>query len=153
MYFTFLVKSSQNSFFKQKAKKHSHKATKKGRYMIAKLLLVFLAGGLLSGIAQLLIDLTKLTPAKILVLYVCIGVFLFGVGAYEPAEKVFGAGVSLPLIGFGANIGRGVKEAVDERGAIGILSGGLTASSAGITAALVLGLITSIIFKSSQKKL
>lgn len=121
--------------------------------MIAKLLLVFLAGGLLSGIAQLLIDLTKLTPAKILVLYVCIGVFLFGVGAYEPAEKVFGAGVSLPLIGFGANIGRGVKEAIDERGAIGILSGGLTASSAGITAALVLGLITSIIFKSSQKKL
>lgn len=121
--------------------------------MATKLLLVFLAGGLLSGIAQLLIDLTKMTPAKILVLYVSVGVFLFAIGAYKPLEEIFGAGVSLPLIGFGANIGRGVKEAIDERGAIGILSGGLTASSAGITAALVLGLLISIIFKSSQKKL
>lgn len=121
--------------------------------MLQSLFLVFLAGGLLSGVAQLLIDLTKLTPAKILVLYVCLGVFLFGVGAYTPLEEIFGAGVSLPLIGFGANIARGVKEAVDEKGAIGILSGGLTASSAGITAALLLGLLVSIFFKSSQKKL
>ena len=121
--------------------------------MVIKLLLVFLAGGLLSGIAQLLIDLTKMTPAKILVLYVSFGVLLFGIGAYKPLEEIFGAGVSLPLIGFGANIARGVKEAINERGAIGILSGGLTASSAGITAALVLGLIASIIFKSSQKKM
>jgi stage V sporulation protein AE len=121
--------------------------------MIEKLLLVFIAGGLLSGIAQILIDLTKLTPAKILVLYVCLGVLLFGVGAYSPLEEIFSTGVSLPLIGFGANIARGVKETIDEKGAIGILSGGLSASSAGITAALVLGLLASIFFKSSQKKL
>ena len=121
--------------------------------MIASLILVFIAGGILSGIAQLLIDLTKLTPAKILVLYVCLGVFLYGVGAYGVLEKTFSSGVSLPLIGFGANIAKGVKEAIDEKGAIGILSGGLTASSAGITAALVLGLLASIFFKSSQKKL
>ena len=121
--------------------------------MLTSLLLVFLAGGLLSAIAQLLIDLTKLTPAKILVLYVCLGVFLFATGAYTPLEKIFGAGVSLPLIGFGANIARGVKEAIDEKGALGILAGGLTASSAGITAALLLGLLASIFCKSSQKKL
>lgn len=121
--------------------------------MLLSLLLVFLAGGLLSGIAQLLIDLTKLTPAKILVLYVCLGVLLYGVGAFTPLEKIFGCGVSLPLIGFGANIARGVKEAIDENGAIGILSGGLTASSAGITAALLFGLLASLFFNSSQKKL
>ena len=121
--------------------------------MLTSLLLVFLAGGLLSAIAQLLIDLTKLTPAKILVLYVCLGVFLFAVRAYTPLEKIFGAGVSLPLIGFGANIARGVKEAIDEKGALGILAGGLAASSAGITAALLLGLLASIFCKSSQKKL
>lgn len=127
--------------------------TKKGEKMTANLFLVFLAGGLLSALAQLLIDLTKLTPAKILVLYVCLGVLIFGVGFYTPLEEIFGTGVSLPLIGFGANIARGVKEAIDEKGAIGILSGGLTASSAGITAALVLGLLASLLFKSSQKKL
>ena len=121
--------------------------------MLISLLLVFLAGGLLSAIAPLLIDFTKLTPAKILVLYVCLGVLLYGVGAYTPMEKIFGAGVSLPLIGFGANIARGVREAIDEKGAMGILSGGLSASSAGITAALLLGLLASIFFKSSQKKL
>ena len=121
--------------------------------MIEKLLLVFVAGGLLSGIAQVLIDLTKLTPAKILVLYVCLGVLLFAIGVYTPLEEIFGAGVSLPLIGFGATIARGVKEAVDESGAIGILSGGLSASSTGITAALISGLLASLLFKSSQKKL
>lgn len=121
--------------------------------MLTSLFFVFLAGGLLCGIAQLLIDFTRLTPAKILVLYVCLGVFLYGVGIYTPLEEIFGTGVSLPLIGFGANIARGVKEAIDEKGAIGILSGGLSASSSGITAALILGLLASIFFKSSQKKL
>lgn len=137
-------------FFNIQSKKTSRKGKDK---MIEKLLLVFVAGGLLSGIAQMLIDLTKLTPAKILVLYVSLGVLLFAVGAYPPLEEIFGAGVSLPLIGFGANIARGVKEAIEEKGAMGILSGGLSASSAGITAALVLGLLSSVIFKSSQKKL
>lgn len=121
--------------------------------MILDLFLVFLMGGLISAIAQLLIDLTRLTPAKILVLYVSLGVLLFATGAYEPLEKIFGSGVSVPLIGFGATIGRGVKEAIDADGAIGILTGGLTASSAGITSALLFGLLAAICFKSSPKKL
>ena len=78
-----------------------------------KLLLVFLAGGFFSLIAQLLIDLTRLTPARILVLYVSLGVLLYAVGIYEPMFEIFGTGVSVPLVGFGANIGRGIKEAVE----------------------------------------
>ena len=89
------------------------------------LLLVFLAGGILSLIAQLLIDLTKLTPARILVLYVSLGVMLFAIGVYEPLFDIFGAGVSVPLIGFGANIGNGVRDAVAEKGLLGALTGGL----------------------------
>lgn len=121
--------------------------------MLTSLLLVFLCGGLICGLAQLLIDLTKMSPARILVMYVCLGVFLFGVGAYEPLEKIFGAGISVPLIGFGATIGRGVRETIDKSGPIGILTGGLTSSAAGITSALIFGLIAALIFKSSPKKL
>lgn len=121
--------------------------------MLLSFLLVFLFGGLLCGIAQLLIDLTKMSPARILVMYVCLGVLLFGVGAYEPLEKIFGAGISVPLIGFGATIGRGVREAIEQSGPIGILTGGLTSSAAGITSALVFGLLAAIIFKSAPKKL
>ena len=121
--------------------------------MLTSLLFAFIGGGIISAIAQILIDLTRLTPAKILVLYVSLGVLLFGVGAYTPLEEIFGSGVSVPLIGFGANIARGVKEAVDKDGAIGILTGGLSSSSAGITVALILGLLAAIIFKSSQKRL
>ena len=121
--------------------------------MLPAILLAFLGGGIISAIAQLLIDLTRLTPAKILVLYVSLGVLLYGVGAFEPLSKIFGAGVTVPLIGFGANIARGVKEAIDQSGAMGILTGGLTASSAGITVALIMGLLASILFKSSQKRL
>lgn len=116
-------------------------------------ILVFIMGGLISVIAQLLIDLTSLTPARILVSYVCFGVLLFAVGIFEPLYDAFGAGVSVPLIGFGANIGRGVKEAVDSEGLIGVLTGGLTSSAAGITAALLLGLLSSIIFKSKSKRM
>lgn len=121
--------------------------------MFLPFLLVFISGGLVCAAAQLLIDLTKLSPAKILVMYVCLGVLLFGIGAYEPLEKIFGAGVSVPLIGFGATIGRGVREAINQSGAIGILTGGLTASAAGITSALVFGLLAALIFKSAPKKL
>lgn len=121
--------------------------------MFSTLLLAFIGGGILSALAEILIDLTKLTPAKILVLYVSLGVLLYGVGAYTPLEKIFGTGVSVPLIGFGANIARGVKEAVDSDGAMGILTGGLSASAAGITVALILGLLASIIFKTTQKRL
>jgi len=117
------------------------------------LLLVFIMGGLFSLIAQLLIDLTSLTPARILVFYVCLGVFLFAIGIYEPLYEIFGSGISVPLVGFGANIGRGVKEAVEQQGLLGALSGGLTSSSAGIAAALILGLIFSFLSSSKPKRM
>ena len=117
------------------------------------LILTFIGGGFLCLIAQLLIDLTRLTPARILVIYVSLGVLLFALGIYTPLFETFGAGVSLPLIGFGASIADGVKNAVDSEGAIGILKGGLSATSAGITAALILGLISSVLFKSGSKKM
>jgi stage V sporulation protein AE len=108
---------------------------------ITSLFLVFISGGVICLVAQLLIDFTKLTPARILVLYVTLGVLLYALGLFEPMKEIFGTGVTLPLIGFGANIAMGVKEAVDEVGLFGALSGGLTSSSAGITAALISGLI------------
>lgn len=117
------------------------------------LVLTFISGGFLCVAAQLLIDLTKLTPARILVSYVSVGVLLYAVGAYNPLFEIFGAGVSVPLIGFGANIGRGVMEAVEKDGLIGALSGGLSASAAGICAALLLGLFASLIFKGRSKRM
>ncbi len=121
--------------------------------LIRELLLTFVMGGTICATAQLLIDLTRLTPARILVLLVSLGVLLYGVGVYEPLYDLFGAGVSVPLIGFGANIARGVREAVDEQGIVGILTGGLTASSGGITAALILGLTASLIFRPRPKRM
>ncbi len=117
------------------------------------LILTFVSGGIICVIAQLLIDFTKLTPARILVLYVSIGVLLYAVGVYEPMFEIFGAGVSVPLIGFGANIGKGVEEAVAKEGLLGALTGGLTSSSAGISAALIFGFICSLIFKSKSKRM
>lgn len=120
---------------------------------IEQIILTFISGGIICVIAQLLIDLTRLTPARILVSYVCFGVFLYAVGAYNPLFEIFGAGVSVPLIGFGANIGQGVMEAVDKDGILGAISGGLSASSAGICATLILGLFASLIFKSRSKRM
>lgn len=117
------------------------------------LILAFVGGGVLSLIAQVLIDLTMLTPARILVAYVSVGVLLYAVGAYEPMFEIFGAGVSTPLIGFGAAIGRGVKETVDESGLLGAFSGGLTATAAGITIALFSGLIASMVSKGRSKRM
>lgn len=117
------------------------------------LILTFISGGIICVIAQLLIDLTKLTPARILVCYVSAGVLLYAVGVYAPLFEIFGAGVSVPLIGFGANIGRGVMEAVEKEGLIGALSGGLSASASGISAALILGLLASLIFKTRSKRM
>ncbi len=117
------------------------------------LILTFISGGIICVIAQLLIDLTKLTPARILVLYVSVGVLIYAVGAFDPLKEIFGAGVTVPLIGFGANIAKGVRDAVDSEGLIGALTGGLTASAAGITAALLLGLFTSLLFKSKSKRM
>lgn len=121
--------------------------------MYTSLILTFVAGGVICVIAQLLIDLTKLTPARILVSYVVSGVILYSLGVYEPMFNFFGCGVSVPLIGFGAAIGRGVKEAIEKDGAIGILTGGLSATSAGITAALLLGLLFSMISKGKPKRM
>lgn len=117
------------------------------------LLLAFLAGGFLSVIAQLLIDLTNITPARILVTYVCSGVLIYALGAYEPLFEIFGAGVSTPLIGFGAAIGRGVKEAVEKDGLLGAISGGLSATATGITVALVAGLFFALFTKGKAKRL
>ena len=117
------------------------------------LLLVFVGGGIICVIAQLLIDFTRLTPARILVLYVSLGVLLYAIGLFEPMKEIFGTGVTLPLIGFGANIAMGVKEAVDNIGLFGVLTGGLTASAAGITAALVSGLIFSLFFDTKSKRM
>ena len=104
------------------------------------ILLAFLAGGAIASTDQIFIDKTNLTPARLLVFLVSFGVFLYAVGAYEPLFEIFGCGVSVPLIGFGATIARGVKEAIDSTGALGILTGGLTAGAAGITLSLMIGL-------------
>ena len=113
----------------------------------------FLGGGILCLLAQILIDKTKLTPAKILVLYVCLGVFIFSVGLFEPLMNIFGRGITVPLIGFGANIGKGVKEAIEKEGFLGILTGGITAAAGGITLSLFLGLLFSLIFKTNHRKM
>lgn len=112
----------------------------------------FLIGGAFCAIGQVLIDYTKLTPARILVAYVVAGVFLGAIGVYEPLVEFAGGGATVPLTGFGYNLYKGVKEAVDTDGILGIFTGGLTSSAAGITAALVFGLITALIFNSTKKK-
>ena len=115
-------------------------------------LYAFIVGGLLCVIAQILIDKTKLTPARILVIYVCSGVFLTAVGLYKPLVDFAGGGATTPLTGFGYLIATGVKEAVDEKGLLGALTGGLTATSAGIAAAIIFGFLASLIFSSKPKK-
>ena len=117
------------------------------------LLKAFIVGGVLCAIAQLLIDLTELTPARILVGYVVFGVFLGAIGLYEPLLRFAGCGVSVPLVGFGGTIARGIREAISEKGALGILTGGLSATSAGISAALVFGYLVAIFFKGKPKNL
>ncbi len=111
----------------------------------------FLIGGLFCLIGQILIDKTKLTPARILVSYVVIGVFLGAVGLYKPLAEFAGAGATVPLTGFGYNLAKGVKEAVDEKGFLGIFMGGLGACAAGIAAAIVSGLLVSLLFKPRDK--
>ena len=111
----------------------------------------FIVGGLLCLIGQILIDKTKLTPARILVSYVVIGVFLGAVGVYEPLVEFAGAGATVPLTGFGYNLAKGVKEAIAEDGFIGIFTGGLKATAGGIAAAITAGLLASLIFKAKDK--
>ena len=111
----------------------------------------FLFGGALCLIGQILIDKTKLTPARILVSYVVIGVLLGAIGVYETWIEFAGAGASVPLTGFGNTLAKGVREAVDQDGFIGIFTGGLKASAGGITAAVLAGLLVSILFKAKDK--
>ena len=111
----------------------------------------FLAGGLLCLIGQILIDKTKLTPARILVSYVVAGVILTGVGAYQPLVDFAGAGATVPLTGFGYLLADGVKKAVASDGLFGVLRGGLTASSAGVAAAIFFGLLMALLFKPKDK--
>lgn len=111
----------------------------------------FLVGGALCLIGQLLIDKTKLTPARILVAYVVAGVILGGIGLYPKLAEFAGAGASVPLTGFGNTLAKGVREAVQEDGFLGILTGGLKATAGGITAAIAAGLAASLIFKAKDK--
>ena len=111
----------------------------------------FLVGGSICLIGQILIDKTKLTPARILVSFVVIGVVLGAIGLYEPLIEFAGAGASVPLTGFGNLIAKGVRKAIDKDGFLGIFTGGLKATAGGITAAIVAGLIASFIFKPKDK--
>ena len=111
----------------------------------------FLAGGLLCLIGQMLIDYTKLTPARILTSYVVAGVILGALGLYEPFAEWAGAGAAVPLTGFGSVIARGVREAVGEKGILGIFSGGFTAASGGLGAAVIAGLAVSLLCRPKDK--
>ena len=114
-------------------------------------LYAFLVGGFICLIGQILIDYTKLTPARILVTYVVSGVILTGIGIYDKIVKFAGAGATVPLTGFGYSLANGVKEAVAQYGFMGVLSGGLTATAAGITTAVLSGLIMALLFKPGDK--
>lgn len=111
----------------------------------------FLVGGLFCLVGQILIDKTKLTPARILVGYVVTGVILGALGLYQPIIDFAGAGASVPLTGFGATLAKGVKDAIEEQGPLGILTGGLKSTAGGITAAIVFGLLAGILFKPKDK--
>lgn len=112
----------------------------------------FLCGGILCAIGQLLIDKTKLTPARILVAYVTAGVILGGLGVYQYLADWGGAGATVPLTGFGYLLAKGVKKAVAEQGFLGALTGGITAAAGGITAATFFGFLVALIFKAKPKK-
>lgn len=111
----------------------------------------FVIGGLFCIIGQILIDKTKLTPARILVSYVVAGVIMGGIGIYKPVVDFAGAGATVPLTGFGYSLAKGVKEAIDESGFIGILTGGLKATAGGIATAVTAGLLVSFLFKAKDK--
>ncbi len=115
------------------------------------LLKAFFVGGIICVIGQLLIDWTKLTPARVLVSFVVLGVILGAVGVYEPLVKWAGAGATVPLTGFGYGMVRGIREAVQKEGLPGALTGALSATSAGITAATLCGLVVSFLTKPKEK--
>ena len=112
----------------------------------------FVVGGLICVVGQLLIDLTALTPARVLTGYVVAGVLLSAVGLYQPLADWGGAGATVPLTGFGHALARGVKTAVAEQGWLGVLTGGLTATAGGIAAAVVSAVLVALIFKPGDKR-
>lgn len=119
--------------------------------MFMNYLWAFVIGGLFCAVGQTLIDYTKLTPARILVSYVVAGVVLGALGLYKPLVDFAGAGATVPITGFGNILAEGVRQAVDEKGFLGILTGGLTGAAGGITAAILFGLLTALIFKPKEK--
>lgn len=119
--------------------------------MIFDIIKAFLVGGALCAIGQILIDFTNLTPARILTGYVVAGVVLSAVGLYKPLVNFAGAGATVPLTGFGHLLADGIRRLIEKDGFIGIFTGGLTAASGGITAALLFGLTASLIFKQKDK--
>ncbi len=121
--------------------------------IFSKALLAFALGGAICAVAQILIDKTKLTPAKILVGFVLFGILLGGLGLYEPIFEIFGCGISVPLIGFGSAVANGVREQVIENGFIGVLSGSFSAMGAGCVLSLVLGFLMSVFFRGKSKRM
>lgn len=119
--------------------------------MFMNYLWAFVIGGLFCAVGQTLIDYTKLTPARILVSYVVAGVVLGALGLYKPLVDLAGAGATVPITGFGNILAEGVRQAVDEKGLLGILTGGLTGAAGGITAAILFGLVTALVFKPKEK--
>ncbi len=111
----------------------------------------FVVGGLFCAVGQVLIDLTKLTPARILVAYVVAGTVLGAIGWYQPLVDFAGAGATVPLTGFGNLLAQGIRKAVDKDGFLGIFTGGFTACAAGVTAAIIFGLIVALIFKRTDR--
>ncbi len=111
----------------------------------------FLVGGLICVIGQILIDKTKLTPARILTSFVVLGIFLTAIGVYEPIVEWGGAGATVPLTGFGYVIAKGMEKAVEEKGLLGVMTGGLTSAAAGIGAAIFFGFLAAIFSKSADK--
>lgn len=119
--------------------------------MFMDLLKAFLIGGVICAIGQLLIDYTKLTPARILTGYVVSGVIISAVGLYKPLVEFAGAGATVPLTGFGHLLAEGIRKTISEDGFLGIFTGGLTAAAGGITAAILFGLIAAVVFKQKDK--
>ena len=116
-----------------------------------KFVYVFLVGGLLCAIAQILIDRTKMTPARIMVSYVVAGVILTGVGIYEPIVKFANAGATVPIIGFGYSLAQGAQKLSGEKGWLGVLGGGVSGTGTGIAAAILFGMLFSVISKPKSK--
>ncbi len=115
------------------------------------LLKAFVVGGLICVVGQLLLDYTKLTPARILVTFVVAGVVLGAIGVYEPLVEFAGAGATVPLTGFGYLLSEGVKKAIETQGLLGVVTGGLTSAAAGITAAIFFGFLVALIFRPKKK--